>query len=118
MTDDLYGMGKTHKQNVLRFLGLPQTATPSLATLANLTGVPKAVLEEIESRGAGAWRTNIASVRLKGSFVKNPNLAAFPRSARLSEQQWAKARVYAFLDFSPTFFGPDSDLLKKVPGLQ
>lgn len=65
-------------------------------------------------RGIGAWKTNIASVRLKKDYSKNPDTSKYPRSARLGREQWAHARVNAFLEKRPTvFYGADDDIRKK-----
>ena len=49
--------------------------------MVKLTGIPKSVLDDVYDRGVGAFRTNPASVRPQ---VK-------------SKEQWAMARVYAFI---------------------
>ena len=71
------------------------------------------MLEEIARRGAGAWRTNLSSVRLVDSFKKNPDTKKYPRSDRLSQSQWKFARVYSFLDKGKTYYTADSDLAEK-----
>jgi hypothetical protein len=106
-------MARTHRTKVLRRLGLPLKASPSLEDLARLTGVRHADLREVYDRGRGAWETNIASVRLKKDFSKNPDLAKYPRSARLTPEQWAYARVYSFLDQGRTFYTADQDIARK-----
>jgi hypothetical protein len=104
----------THRQKVLRRYGLTDADHPSLSDLARLSGYPERVLQEVYNRGVGAWKTNIASVRLLGSFKKDPNLSRYPRSARLPKEMWAMARVYSFLDGGRTFFTADSDLAFKI----
>lgn len=103
----------THRENVLRKLGLPLTESPSLRELSIYTGVPLAALEEVRDRGVGAWKTNIASVRLKKDFSKNPDLVRYPRSARLGKEQWGLARVYSFLDHGKTFRTADADIARR-----
>jgi hypothetical protein len=103
-------MARTHRENVLRRLGLPVSASPSLPELARYSGTKLATLKEIEKRGRGAHANNPASVRLKKDFSKNPNLGAYPISARLPAAQWARARVYSFLDKGKTYYTADSDL--------
>jgi hypothetical protein len=66
--------------------------------LSRIFGVPVEALIAVYQRGLGAAKTNVASVRLKKDFSKNPDLRRYPRSARLSSPQWAAARVYSFLD--------------------
>ena len=53
----------------------------SKAKMTKLTGIPKKVLDDIYDRGVGAYRNNPSSVRPQ---VK-------------SEEQWATARIYAFI---------------------
>jgi len=103
----------THRENVLHRLGLPLSESLSLRELSLYTGTPLAALEAVRDRGHGAWRTNPESVRLKGSFAKNPDLARFPRSARLTKEQWSLARVYSFLDKGVTFRTADADIARK-----
>jgi hypothetical protein len=85
----------------------------SLGQISRLSGVPKAALQEVYNRGTGAWKSNPESVRLKSDFSKNPDLGSFPRSARLSKEQWSMARVYSFVDKGKTYRTADSDIAKK-----
>lgn len=96
------GAGATHRENVLKRLGLSESQ--SLSDLAKASKVPLSILQEVYDRGIGAYKTNPTSVRLKGSFVKNVKA---PMSAKLSKEQWAMARVYSFLDGNPKH---DTDL--------
>ena len=43
----------------------------------------------------GAHKTNPQSVRVKGSFKKDPKV---PIHEKLSKKQWAMARVYSFVN--------------------
>lgn len=70
-------------------------------------------LQEIYNRGIGAWKSNPESVRLKKDFSKNPNLAKYPRSQRLSKEQWAMARVFSFVNKGKTFRTTDKDIAEK-----
>ena len=106
-------MPPTHRTSVLRRLGLPLKASPSLEELSAATGVALADLKEIDSRGRGAWASNPASVRIKKDFSKNPDLKKYPRSARLGPEQWGLARVYSFLDQGKTFYTADQDIARK-----
>ena len=103
-------MPPTHRTNVLRRLGLPLKSSPSIEELAEMTGVALEDLKAVYDRGRGAWKTNISSVRLKKDFSKNPNMAKYPRSARLSAEQWGMGRVYSFLDKGRTFTTGDEDI--------
>jgi len=60
-----------------------------------MTGVPVSILKEVYKRGKGAYANNLGSVRLKDGS-KNDDLRK-GASKRLSMEQWAMARVYAFL---------------------
>lgn len=104
----------THRENVLRKYGLAPDTTLSLASLSKLSGVPLRYLQEIYNRGTGAWKNNLASVRLKKDFSKNYDTAKYPRSARLSKEQWSYARVYSFLDKGKTYYTADADIAEKI----
>ena len=102
----------THRESLLRKLGLPMTAHPSMDVLARMTGVPRAILQQVYNRGVGAWKSNPQSVRIKGSFAKNPDMARYPISSRLSKEQWAMGRVMSFLDRGRTYYTADADLAR------
>lgn len=103
----------THKQQVLKALGLPKDTSLSLEDIAKLLDIPVKALQEVYNRGIGAWKTNISSVRLEKDFSKNPNLKAYPRSQRLSREQWAMARVYSFINKGKTYKTADADIAEK-----
>jgi len=91
--------------------GLSVDETLSLADISRLSGFPRPALQEVYNRGIGAYKTNPESVRLQGSFKKD---ASAPRSARLSKEQWAMARVYSFvMKRQSTFGGADKDIASK-----
>jgi hypothetical protein len=94
---------KTHRENVLKRLNLGDQPH-SLSVLSNASYVPLGILQEVYNRGIGAYKTNLSSVRLKGSFVKGVDA---PKKMKLSPQQWAMARVYSFIDGNPKH---DNDL--------
>lgn len=104
----------THRERVLKRLKLPLNYSPSVNELSILTGIPEPILNEVGRRGAGAWKTNISSVRLRKDFSKNPNTVLYPRSARLSQSQWSSARIWSFIDRGKTFYTADRDLAKKA----
>lgn len=103
----------THRQSVLKALGLPKDTTLSLEELAEHTDLPVEALDEVFRRGVGAWKTNPSSIRLKKDFSKNSDLSRYPRSARLGKEQWGMARVYSFVDKGKTFHTADADIAKK-----
>lgn len=103
----------THRIKYLRRIGKPTSESYSLDELSKFSGVRLSILKEVFDRGIGAAKSNPESVRIKRTFEKNPNLKQFPRSARLSPEQWAYARVYSFLDKGTTYHTADADLAKK-----
>lgn len=103
----------THKQDVLRKLGLPKDSQLSLEEISEATDLPLEALQEVFNRGIGAWKTNIASVRLRSDFSKNPDVRKYPRSARLGKEQWAFARVYSFINKGKTFHTADADIARE-----
>ena len=93
---------------------LPKDTSLSLEEIAELSNIPIDALQEVYNRGVGAWKGNIASVRLKKDFSKNPNTRKYPRSARLTKEQWAIARVYAFvMGTKKVYGGADKDIAQK-----
>jgi len=111
--DELCG-GMTNKQDFLRRHHLAPDMSLSPIQMSELSGMPVEALLEVYKRGVGAWKTNIASVRIRGTFEKNPDLARYPRSARLTKEQWGIARVYAFLQKTPkVYYGADDDIRRK-----
>jgi hypothetical protein len=104
----------TNREMFLDIFDLPRTTSLSLKEIAQLSQIPLKALKEVYNRGIGAWKGNISSVRLKNDFSKNPNTAKYPRSARLSKEQWAFGRVYSFvLGNDTTFYGADKDISVK-----
>jgi hypothetical protein len=98
---------------VLRRFNLSPDKHYSLQDLSRYSHIPVAALQEVYNRGTGAWKNNIASVRLKKDFSKNPNVAAYPRSARLTKEMWSYARVYSFIDKGTTYRTTDADIARK-----
>jgi len=82
--------------------GIPITQSLSLKEIATLSGMPIKALQEVYSKGEGAYSSNLQSVRMKGSFKKGVNA---PASQKLSMAQWAFARVYSFVMKRKTTFG-------------
>jgi len=102
---------QTNREQFLRKMSIPPTESLSLQEIGRLAKIPKEALEEVEKRGYGAYRTNLASVRLVGSFRKDPDTRRFGVKMRLSPQQWAMGRVYAFVNKSPSvYYGADNDI--------
>ena len=109
-------MAPTHKVQFNLRNGEPRDASHSMIELSMMTGIPEDILEEVAKRGRGAWKTNIRSVRTKGTFKKNQNL---PRSQKLSAEQWGIARVYAFINKlqKGVTLDHDIDLAKRILGI-
>jgi hypothetical protein len=99
----------THRENVLRNLGLPKDTSFSVSELARVIKVPAEALQEVYNRGIGAWKSNPASVRLL-SGEKNYSTS---RAGKMSKEQWAMARVYSFVDRGKTFRTTDADIARR-----
>lgn len=86
------------------------TAEDALRTKASESHMPFGALLEVYRRGIGAWKTNPESVRLK-TGKKNYKAS---RAGKMGKEQWAHARVRAFINKKPTVFtGADNDIRKK-----
>lgn len=104
----------TNREQFLKRNNLPLTTTLSLNEIAALAKVPLAALQDVERRGFGAYRSSPTSVRAKGTFKKGQPLSVVPLSGRLSPQQWARARVFSFVNKAKgTYFGADADIRRK-----
>jgi hypothetical protein len=103
----------SYKQRFNKKYGFSPNESHSLNEIAKISGIRKSILEEVKKRGIGAWKTNISSVRLKKDFSKNPNLKKYPRSARLTKEQWSFARIYSFVMGGKTQSTADKDLWDK-----
>tara|TARA_R100000657_G_C4642188_1_gene87897 strand:+ start:561 stop:884 length:324 start_codon:yes stop_codon:yes gene_type:complete len=99
----------TNKQKFNKKYGQKQGQANSLADISKLTGVKKSILQDVYNRGVGAWKNNLASVRLKSG--KKDYKA--PRSAKMGKEQWAIARVYSFVMGGKTQKTADKDLWNK-----
>jgi hypothetical protein len=72
--------------------------------------LPFGALLAVYRRGIGAWKTNPESVRLK-TGKKNYKAS---RAGKMPKEQWAQARVNAFINKKPTVFtGADDDIRRK-----
>ncbi len=84
----------THKKQFFKRHNIKEESL-GLGEISKISGISFADLKEVYNRGRGAWKTNIASVRVKGSFKKDPSA---PRSAKLTAEQWGIARVYGLVN--------------------
>lgn len=103
----------THREAFFKRHGIPKTESLSIEQVSKLSNVPVAALKEVYSRGLGAAKSNPESIRVKGTFAKNPSLASVPRSGRLSAPQWAMARIYSFVNHGKTYKTTDADIARK-----
>lgn len=72
--------------------------------------IPFNALLEVYKKGIGAWKTNPQSVRLK-SGKKNYSAS---RAGKMPKEQWAMARVNAFIEHRPSvFYGADDSIRRK-----
>jgi hypothetical protein len=106
-------MERTHRYNFYKKYDLDLKDSFSIDEIAEIANVPVQALEQIYERGRGAWSSNLASVRLKGSFMKNADTSRYPRSARLSAHQWGIARIFSVLDNGKARYTADADIVKK-----
>lgn len=98
----------TNRLAFLRRHGLSKDTSLSLPEIASYSKMPVGALRKVYDKGLGAYHTNPQSVRLKGSFKKG---VSAPMSQKLSPQQWAVARVYAFVMKTPkVFYGADKHI--------
>ena len=91
----------TNREKFLAKHNLPKDTSLSLEEVASYAGMPVAALRKVYAKGLGAYATNPESVRVKGTFQKDPRA---PLSKKLSAPQWAMARVYAFVMKTPKVF--------------
>ena len=76
---------------------------------AKESGMPYGALLEVYRRGIGAWKTNPESVRLT-TGEKNYSTS---RAGKMGAEQWAHARVNAFIEKRPSVYrGADNDVRK------
>ena len=104
----------THRERFMKKYGLDKSKSFNIAEISKITKIPKSILQQVYNRGVGAWKTNISSVRLKKDFSKNPDTAKYPRSSRLTKEQWGYARVFSFVMGGKTAQTADKDLYDKI----
>ena len=86
------------------------SAEESLRHKAMMSGIPYGALQMVYNRGIGAWKTNPESVRLR-TGEKNYRAS---RAGKMGKEQWAHARVNAFIAKRPTVYtGADDDVRRK-----
>ena len=103
--------GRTNRELFLKRHNLPKDTSLSLEEIASYSGMPLSALKKVYEKGLGAYHTNPESVRVQGTFKKDPNA---PLSRKLSPQQWAMARVYAFvMKTKKVFYEADREIAEK-----
>lgn len=100
----------TWKQKFNKKYGFDKDEPHSKSEISKITKIKKSILDEVYDRGVGAWKTNIASVRVEKTGKKDPKA---PRSAKMGKEQWAMARVYSFVMGGKTQKTADKDLWEK-----
>ena len=100
----------TNKREWNRRHGFPQDKSNTIREISILSKPTLKTLQTVYNRGVGAHKTNPQSVRVKGSFKKDPKV---PIHKKLSKEQWAMARVYSFVNKleGKTTLNHDKDLL-------
>ncbi len=92
----------TYKQKFNKKFKQPLNEPNNKKDISKLTGISMSVLDDVYDRGIGAFKTNPSSVRKKVT----------------SEEQWAMARVYAFVmkayDKMKVKKPQDTDLYEKI----
>ena len=103
----------THKQQWNKRHGFALDSSHTKTEFGRVSKIPMKILDEVYDRGIGAYKTNPESVRTKGTFKKDPKA---PLSQKLSKEQWAMARVYAFVNKleGRTKLNHDTDLAAKL----
>lgn len=103
-------MVETNKIKFLKKHNLPLTSSLSKKEISKLSKIPIKALDEVYDRGLGAYNSNLKSVRLK---TGEKNISA-PKSQKMSPQQWAMSRLYAFvMKTKKVFYGADNDIREK-----
>lgn len=101
----------TNRTAFLKRHGLSSDTSLSLNEVASYAGMPVAALRKVYQKGLGAYHTNPESVRVTGTFKKD---ASAPLSRKLSPQQWAMARVFAFvMKTAKVFHGADKHIAEE-----
>lgn len=85
----------THQNQFKKRHNIKLSEPLSIEMISKLGSISITDGKKIYERGRGAWKTNIESVRVKGTYEKNPDVA---RKDKLSAEQWGYARLYAFVN--------------------
>ena len=102
---------KTNREKFLQKHGLDKDESLSIDDIARLSGMPVSALKKVYRKGVGAYYSNPESVRVQGTFKKDPSA---PLSVKLSPQQWGMARVFAFvMKTDKVFHGADEHIAEE-----
>ena len=71
----------TNRTAFLKRHGLPADYSPTMREIAKLADMPVEALRQVYKKGIGAYNTNPESIRVKGTFKKDPSA---PLSQKLS----------------------------------
>ena len=85
----------------------------SLEDISKKTGIKLSILQEVYNRGVGAYKTSPKSVRSKDGKKRE---GGFPKSQRMSKEQWGISRIYGFVGRNRKQIAegsPDRDLYLK-----
>jgi hypothetical protein len=105
------GSPTTNREKFLKKHGLPSDYSPTMREIAQLSDMPVQALRRVYQKGLGAYHTNPESVRVKGTFKKDPEA---PLSRKLSPQTWGYGRVYAFvMRTKKVFYGADRHIAEE-----
>jgi len=93
----------TNKEEFNKRFKQPKDQSNSKQDISRLTGISMKILNEVISRGHGAWETSPGSVRrIKG--------------VKMSKEQWGFSRLYSFVNkmTGSKMLNHDLDLAEKV----
>ncbi len=106
----------TNKERYNKKYGFKKDTAHSKQDISKRTGIPMRILNKVYDRGVGARRSNPASVRQVGTGKK---VGGKSLKGKMSAEQWAMGRVYAFvMKSSGTWSKADKDLAEKVRKLK
>ena len=99
----------TNKEKYNKRYGFPKDQGHSISEISKKTGISKSILDEVMSRGRGAYKSNPESVRsLDGKKRGGKSL-----KGKMSATAWGQARIYSFVMGGKTRSTADKDLWEK-----
>jgi len=97
----------SYKEQYNKKYGFKKGTSHDLNSISKTTKIKKSILQSVYNRGVGAWKSNIASVRLKSG---KKDFSVTDRSKKMSKEQWGQSRVYSFVVGGRTSKTADNDL--------